>query len=349
LDGRCSENIELSVITRSNEIAKRIHALVASRADWTQLLRDQIREFSPRIFGADITVERYLNIYIEEAQLLLALVRPYLRPGLRLLEVGGGLGFFHVMAHAEGVDVVSTEPAGEGFSGFRAFGLACVTELTGRPERFVDAYAERLPWSNGEFQLVVSSNVLEHVADPEQAIREMWRVTQSGGVLLNHCPNYLVPYEPHYRVPIIPCAVGLSGRAIWRGLQNHALWRSLNSIHSFQIMRIARNLPGATLVFLNPMAMLFERLVRDTRFLSRHRALASFISLPPVRMLLMRMPPYLLTPMVFEIIKTTSDHLANRIRTGNKSDLGYFIQIGKIPWEKYQNLISKKSFKKSHF
>jgi SAM-dependent methyltransferase len=294
-------------IAGSNAVAQQVLALVGSRADLAQLLRDEMRGLSPRVFGSGITVQHYLDIYLEEAQALLALVRPYLRPGVRLLEVGGGLGFFHVMARAEGIDVVSTEPAGQGFAGFRAFGLACVTALTGRPERFVDAAAERLPWPEGEFQLVVSSNVLEHVADPEQAIREMWRVTQPGGVLLNQCPNYLVPYEPHYRVPIIPCAVGLSGRAIWRGWHNQDLWRSLNSIHALQVMRIARSLPGATLVFRNPTAMLYERLARDARFLNRHRALARCISLPLVRTVLMKMPPRLLTPMVFELTKAASD------------------------------------------
>ena len=45
--------------------------------------------------------------------------------------------------------------------------------------------------------------MLEHVRAPEQALREMIRVTRSGGGVHLRCPDYRSTYEPHYRLPLV--------------------------------------------------------------------------------------------------------------------------------------------------
>ncbi|MEL7028110.1 MAG: class I SAM-dependent methyltransferase [Pseudomonadota bacterium] len=45
------------------------------------------------------------------------------------------------------------------------------------------ADARRLPFSDGEFDLVMTAHMLEHMADPDVALREMMRVLKPGGVL----------------------------------------------------------------------------------------------------------------------------------------------------------------------
>lgn len=46
----------------------------------------------------------------------------------------------------------------------------------------------RLPFEDGSFDMVVHSDTLEHIPDPMQALRECWRVLDSGGALIFTVP-----------------------------------------------------------------------------------------------------------------------------------------------------------------
>lgn len=97
----------------------RLRALVMARPDLSQLLVQSARSFNQRVFGRALSAGEFLEIYIEEASSLFQLIQSRLKPGMRVLEIGGGLGIFHVMAHAEGAEIVSVEPSGGG--DFRCF------------------------------------------------------------------------------------------------------------------------------------------------------------------------------------------------------------------------------------
>jgi SAM-dependent methyltransferase len=49
----------------------------------------------------------------------------------------------------------------------------------------------RLPFQNGHFASAGALNVLEHVDEPEEFIRELARVTEPGGKLVLSSPNFL--------------------------------------------------------------------------------------------------------------------------------------------------------------
>jgi 2-polyprenyl-6-hydroxyphenyl methylase/3-demethylubiquinone-9 3-methyltransferase len=53
------------------------------------------------------------------------------------------------------------------------------------------ADATSLPFANGEFDLVVSSECIEHSPDPSLALKEMCRVIAPGGILVLTTPNKL--------------------------------------------------------------------------------------------------------------------------------------------------------------
>jgi SAM-dependent methyltransferase len=64
------------------------------------------------------------------------------------------------------------------------------------------APAERLPYPDGRFDVVLSHEVIEHVSDDRKALAEAVRVLRNpegrpGGHLVVFCPNRLYPFETH--------------------------------------------------------------------------------------------------------------------------------------------------------
>jgi ubiquinone/menaquinone biosynthesis C-methylase UbiE len=106
---------------------------------------------------------------------------PYLRPGMRLLDVGCGPGTITVglaAAVAPG-DVVGIDREPSQIE--RARALAAEQGLTN--VRFELAHAEEIPFPDGSFDAAFEHTLLEHVADPARIVREMHRVLTSGGVI----------------------------------------------------------------------------------------------------------------------------------------------------------------------
>ena len=59
------------------------------------------------------------------------------------------------------------------------------------------ALGEHLPFPSTSFDLVLSNEVIEHVSDDLQAVKEMVRTLKPGGRLVLFCPNRGYPYETH--------------------------------------------------------------------------------------------------------------------------------------------------------
>ena len=46
------------------------------------------------------------------------------------------------------------------------------------------ASAQELPYQDGVFNVVIIKHIVEHLPDPQKAIREIGRVTEKGGILI---------------------------------------------------------------------------------------------------------------------------------------------------------------------
>jgi ubiquinone/menaquinone biosynthesis C-methylase UbiE len=68
---------------------------------------------------------------------------------------------------------------------------------------FVQADACHLPLQSSLFDGIILNHVLEHVEDPVQLLREVWRVLVPGGLCYLACPNRFSLIEPHYRLPLL--------------------------------------------------------------------------------------------------------------------------------------------------
>ncbi len=109
-----------------------------------------------------------------------------LRPGELFLDAGAGFGRHAFEAARRGARVVALDYAAEELTGTRAtFGaMAVAGEIP--MDRFVGVLrgdATRLPFPDGTFDRIVTSEVLEHIQDDVAAITELTRVLKPGGTL----------------------------------------------------------------------------------------------------------------------------------------------------------------------
>lgn len=106
--------------------------------------------------------------------------------GADLVDVGGGPGYFADAFLSAGARYLGIEPdAGE----LTARGHAAAGTLR--------ASGLALPLADGGVDVCYSSNVLEHVPDPERMAAEMLRVTRPGGTVYLSWTPWLSPHGGH--------------------------------------------------------------------------------------------------------------------------------------------------------
>ncbi|MCM8813188.1 MAG: class I SAM-dependent methyltransferase [Candidatus Omnitrophica bacterium] len=122
-------------------------------------------------------------------------------PATKLLEIGSGFGTFLLNARrTHGVSVTGIEADGAAYALCRELLYLC-----GEAEAAViQGVGEQLPFPDDTFDIVYSSNVLEHVQNPEGCFREALRVLKPGGSLCFVVPNYGSWWDGHYGIVWIP-------------------------------------------------------------------------------------------------------------------------------------------------
>lgn len=126
-------------------------------------------------YMSDYDVERRLDLIFS------TLLRGEPLKKRRVLEVGSGTGrISRVIAH-EGADLTAVD-----------VGARLVATVAGELRcQGVVGDALCLPFCDGAFDVVISSECVEHTTDPLQAIREMCRVCRRGGAVCLTTPNRL--------------------------------------------------------------------------------------------------------------------------------------------------------------
>lgn len=107
-----------------------------------------------------------------------------------MLDVGGGPGFFRAAFSARGAYYVTVEYDAAELAGIDAHGVDTV-----------QASGLDLPVRSRAVDLAFSSNVLEHVPDPERFADELLRVTRAGGTVFLGFTPWLSPWGGHETSP----------------------------------------------------------------------------------------------------------------------------------------------------
>jgi SAM-dependent methyltransferase len=98
---------------------------------------------------------------------------------------------------------------------------------------------EKTPFLKGQFDLVVSFQVLEHVKDPLKVIKESKRILKPGGCFYAAFPNYFSFWEPHYAL-LFPTFLGKKIFSFWLKIlkKDRRFLDDLNFISAKSISRL---------------------------------------------------------------------------------------------------------------
>ena len=119
------------------------------------------------------------------------LIRPHLRAGSRLLEIGCGAGNLLLQATVAGSYPVALDLSMQALAFVRSR-LEEAQSASEAPNGFacIQGVGESLPFGDNLFDCILLSEVVEHLEAPEISIREAVRVLCPGGRLLITTPNY---------------------------------------------------------------------------------------------------------------------------------------------------------------
>ncbi|MBA7502784.1 Ubiquinone biosynthesis O-methyltransferase, mitochondrial [subsurface metagenome] len=204
------------------ERIERYYEELGDQLGWSSLIKKQV--IKEKIVGKDgkdrvEELERYTQLRHK-----------------RILDVGSGFGGFIVFANKAGATTLGIEPDQSRIELCKIY-----LKLNGMRKMLCVGTGEKLPFRDDVFDIVTCHQVLEHTQNPAAIIKEMVRVLKSRGLLYITTPNYLFPYEGHYRIMWIPLCPKKLGKLILRIRRKESSYLySLNYTTLYSILRVLK-------------------------------------------------------------------------------------------------------------
>ncbi len=268
------------------------------------------REIAGKTDAEPNKIERMLNTYINEARVSFSLVEKHLSRQSRILEIGAGLCLLSLFLKREGFNIIALEPALGGYGLFDVAKQTLLDHFSDIPLEVLTCPAQELNAAeHGSFDLIFSNNVIEHIPDWQAAMSAMGGLLSTHGMMRHSCPNYTVPYEPHYGIPVFRHFPKLSRRLFLSSKADPGIWDSLNFIRHKDVKTFC----AAHALSCNfEKALLYKALMRideDPVFKSRHKGLVATLAGLMVSsglvVIFKHIPPSMATPMIIEISRQT--------------------------------------------
>ncbi len=247
-----------------------------------------------------------IDTFSNESHITLDLIIEQLDKEKSILEVGSGLCLLSLFLRHEGFNIVALEPALGGFGLFEQLKKTILNHfdqidlpVLSKPAQELDTKAD------GPFDLLFSNNVIEHIPNWPEAMSAMVKVLNQGGVMVHACPNYTVPYEPHYGIPAFRHFPKLSRNLFLPSESDREIWRSLNFI-TYKEVKDYCNANSLTCFFRKELLYnSIKRISEDEVFKQRHQGfvstVASWVVKSGLGTVIKYVPASLSTPMIIEI------------------------------------------------
>ena len=149
-----------------------------------------------------------LRTYISEAKFFKNIVAPdvaNLISGSYVIEVGSGIGLLSLHLASLGFEVTAFEPQSSGFNQMNAMrSLISENWKPSAPQvEFKEASLNQTTQLEKLADYIFAINVIEHVHNFEELITHAVKAKTPEATMRIVCPNYSIPYEPHFNIPII--------------------------------------------------------------------------------------------------------------------------------------------------
>lgn len=153
-----------------------------------------------------------INTYVQEAYFYYELLREdltKLAKNSKVIEIGSGIGLLSLFIAELGHRVTAFEPESNGFShmlAIRKIILSCWEGKIPEVESINDYFGQNYIQDDGPIDYMLAINVLEHMVSMSQIdifLREIKPLIGLKSIFRVICPNYLMPYEPHFDIPTI--------------------------------------------------------------------------------------------------------------------------------------------------
>ena len=149
-----------------------------------------------------------LRTYISEAKFFKNIVAPdvaNLISGSYVIEVGSGIGLLSLHLASLGFEVTAFEPQSSGFNQMNAMrSLISENWKPSAPQvEFREASLNQTTQLEKLADYIFAINVIEHVHNFEELITHAVKAKTPEATMRIVCPNYSIPYEPHFNIPII--------------------------------------------------------------------------------------------------------------------------------------------------
>lgn len=219
--------------------------------------------------------ERIFIHYLDEANHTLELLQEFSFSRKEvILEMGGGLGLTYGFLKSQGYAIYAIEPSSLSYPGFyetanKIFSVAGIEPTTWYP--YTASEVHRIPV---KADFIYSHNVLEHIADLTETFTALKTVLAPNGIMVHTTTNYLIPFDPHFEIPLVPVFPRLTS-LFFPFLRNSNIWKELNFVTPFSLQRAARK-SGLKITFKKGVLLeTLRRLEKEHEFATRHKRVAA--------------------------------------------------------------------------